>query len=511
MSSEQERHGPDGPLNDLTGKAIVNDGPNEREDGIEPEAEPTSEADHEQSAESDIEQSSGHSTERDTEPADAEQADTEPASAEAACAEVVCAEPESAEAATAKPEAVEPGTAEPESAELESAAAETAEPVVAETADADAEPADVQPADPGPAPAEFHDFGTDELALRRMLRGAVEELEPSQHALDHLRKAVPARRARRRQAVVGMAAAALFVGMAVPAFVHVANTGSASDARPSIAGHGQDTHGGTGWQKGNEGGKREADRPSDKSTSKTDKEKKKDRAKNPGKGSSDTGSGTGAGTGTGGQAPGSAAASLPTCGAAQLGTEVAAANPADAEGKVYGVFRIANISGTACTMAGGGMVSVQASGAADPARINVVDHTSGDAASGLPDPSLETTGLLLEPGRAYEVRFAWVPTETCPTTGTPPDPSPSPEDPGTGPVTTSGGTGSGESSGSTGTGGEGGTEQTGTQPQLGTEDGGTADGSVTVSHTTAAGAPTAVAVVPNACAGTVYRTGVLAG
>jgi hypothetical protein len=32
-----------------------------------------------------------------------------------------------------------------------------------------------------------------------------------------------------------------------------------------------------------------------------------------------------------------------------------------------------------------------------------------------------------------------------------------------------------------------------------------------VSHTAQAGSPTVSATVPNACAGTVYRTGVLAG
>ncbi|MFD5100501.1 ICP22 family protein [Streptomyces albidochromogenes] len=462
MSGKQERHGPDGPLNDLTGKAIVNDGPNKRENHDEPEAEPAVEPDtepaDEQSAEPDTERSDAPADEHGAEP-DTERSD------EAVGPEAAGSAPDSA------------------------------------TSEAPPKP------DPG-IDADLDDFGTDELALRRMLRGAVEELEPSHNALDHLRKAVPARRARRRQAVVGMAAAALFVGMAVPAFVHVANTADSSDARPSIAGHGQDTHGGTGWQKGNEGGKKEAREPSDKSTSKSDEEKKKDKKKNPRKGSSGTGTGAGTGTGGGdaGEAPGSVSASVPTCGASQLATGAAYANAPDAEGKVYGKFQISNASQMACTIAGSGSVGVQAMGAADPARINVVDHTSGDAAYGLPDPSLETTGLLLEPGMMYEVQFAWVPTETCPTTGTPPDPTPTP-DPGPGP--SGGGTGSGDGSSGAGTGGGGDTEQTGTEPQLGSEDGGTADGSVVVSHTPAAGGPTPVATIPNACAGTVYRTGVL--
>ncbi|NDZ85940.1 hypothetical protein G3I23_10240 [Streptomyces sp. SID10115] len=45
--------------------------------------------------------------------------------------------------------------------------------------------------------------------------------------------------------------------------------------------------------------------------------------------------------------------------------------------------------------------------------------------------------------------------------------------------------------------------------QLGRADGGVADGSVVVSLTAEAGAPSAGATITNACAGTVYRTGVL--
>ena len=67
-------------------------------------------------------------------------------------------------------------------------------------------------------------LGSDELALRRLLHQAVQEIEPVDGTLEHLRRAVPARRARKRQAVVGMAAAALFIGTAVPALVHVSNS-----------------------------------------------------------------------------------------------------------------------------------------------------------------------------------------------------------------------------------------------------------------------------------------------
>lgn len=410
MSSKQERHGPDGPLNDLTGKAIVNDGRN-----------------------------AGHA-EQD--------------------------------------EHAELGKGDDLSIDLD---------------------LDI---DDG--------LGSDELALRRLLRGAVEELEPSQHALEHLRKAVPARRARRRQAIVGMAAAALFVGTAVPAFLHVANSGGAGDDRPSIAGHGQETHGGTGWEKGTKDSEKVKEKPSGKSDSKADKEKQKDKdkANGPRKGSSSTGTDRGSGGGAADTA-GGVATSVPMCGASQLAVASAGAAAPDAEGKVYGTFRVSNISEMACVVAGGGEVNFQTAGAADQTRISVVDHTSGDAATGLPDPSQETTGLQLEPDMAYEVKFAWVPTETCPTTGTPPDPTPPPEDPD--PGTTGGSTGEGDGGGAGGgSGGEGEQEPTGTEPQLGTEDGGTADGSVTVIYAAEAGAQSTSATISNACAGTIYRTGVLA-
>ena len=55
----------------------------------------------------------------------------------------------------------------------------------------------------------------DEVALCRLLRGAVQDLEPADGTLDHLHRAVPARRARRRQGVVGAAAAALLIGTAI--------------------------------------------------------------------------------------------------------------------------------------------------------------------------------------------------------------------------------------------------------------------------------------------------------
>ncbi|MDG4858560.1 hypothetical protein P8605_10415, partial [Streptomyces sp. T-3] len=185
---------------------------------------------------------------------------------------------------------------------------------------------------------------------------------------------------------------------------------------------------------------------------------------------------------------GTEAPAATACGAGQLNNAVASAGAPDADGKVYGSFRISNTSSTDCTVTGPGSVVFSAQGAAEASKITVTDHTTGDPATSLPAPSSEPTTLVLQPGMAYEVRFAWVPSESCPSTGNPtPDPTPS---------------GGGDNAGS-------GSDGEGVSTQLGGEEG-TADGSVSVTHTAEAGAPSAGTTISNACAGTIYRTGVLA-
>ncbi|MFI9151079.1 hypothetical protein [Streptomyces sp. NPDC053367] len=359
-------------------------------------------------------------------------------------------------------------------------------------------------------------LGSDELALRRLLHEAVEDVEPRDGTLDHLRRAVPARRARKRQAAVGMAAAALFLGTAIPALVHV--TGSTGpNADPSIAGHGSAAQGGTSEGKGENGGRSEG-----------------------GTGGGGTGGGdhggaepedhdTGdtKGTGSGGTTDPSGGASAvdDACTAEQLSVSGSFGAP-DSMGAVYGSFRVTNVSAEGCTVVGSGEVTPYPLGTTDPARIGLARHVAGDAALSLPDPSLERHEVVLVPGAAYEVKFAWVPSETCPTDG------------GTGTGGT--GTGGGDSGGTTGGGGDTGTTtgggetggatptptptpsdgttgtsdgtetggDTGMTTQLVTEDG-SADGGVNVTYTTELGAPsTSVSVLP-ACAGTVYRTGMI--
>lgn len=330
---------------------------------------------------------------------------------------------------------------------------------------------------------------SDELALRRMLHDVVQEMEPRDGALDHLRRAVPVRRARKRQAAVGMAAAALFLGTAVPAVLHVSNAGG-SDANPSIAGQASQAQGGVDQGKNPDGGSSGKVGDSSGGTG----EQGKNGATDSGQGKESAGGAASSGTGPASSAP----ATAPPCTPDQLEGGAPAVDGPDAAGIVYGAFRVQNSSAAGCSVRGAVALSFDVQGAADAARITVVEHASGDAAAGLPDPSLYVPQLTLAPGSAYEVKFAWAPSDTCPTTGGSggdsggtASPSPTPSDP---PAGTTGETTSG------------------TAAQLFTEDGtaGTAEGSVVVSYTTGAGAPTLKATVPNACAGTIYRTGVLA-
>ncbi|MGW8062348.1 hypothetical protein ACVV2G_08735 [Streptomyces ziwulingensis] len=349
------------------------------------------------------------------------------------------------------------------------------------------------PADQGPDTRGPDGLGSEELALRRMLHHAVQDVAPSDGTLEHLRRAVPARRARKRQAVVGVAAAVLFVGTAIPALVHVSSaTGPGAD--PSVAGHASQTQGGASRGKDPAGGQSGVAG----SAGTAEDQERADPEKTP----QDTESGAATGSAPGAGPSASSAVEIPACTAKQLGPAVASSAAPDSTGVVYGSFRVTNLSSHGCTVTGPGSVVATPQGAADATRIGTARHAAGDAAAGLPDPSLETASLALSPGSAYEVQFAWVPSETCPTTpggttgagtGGGPSPTPSPtEDTAAtgGPSTVDG--------------------DTGTTTQSVTAEG-PADGSVSVTYTPEGGSGSATATVSDACAGTVYWTGVLAG
>ncbi|MET9362270.1 hypothetical protein ABZX93_15295 [Streptomyces sp. NPDC006632] len=339
-----------------------------------------------------------------------------------------------------------------------------------------------------PAPGATDAAG--EQALRRLLHGAVDELTPSEGALEHLRAAVPVRRARKRQAVVGSVAAALLVATAVPAFLHVADTASSTDEQPAVAGHGQQTYGTSGGISGTPDGVPRGGPSTGASTPAGGTPDAKGATKPPSTGATgDTGGAVD------GPRSGTAQANSPVCEAAELKVKSARVGRPDSTGKVYGAFRVVNASDKQCAIGGVGTFDVHAQGAADPAKITVVEHAAGDPAPGLPDPSQDADHLVLKPAAAYEVRFAWVPSDTCPKATPTPDPSPSGN-----PASTSGIT----SPTTTGGGGQ--------SPQLAADGGppaSTEDGTVAVTHVAEPGAPTAEAKIPNACAGTIYKTGVL--
>jgi hypothetical protein len=343
----------------------------------------------------------------------------------------------------------------------------------------------------GPDDQSLDGLDSDELALRRMMQQAVGGIEPTDAVLAHLRRAVPARRARKRHAAIGAAAALLFVGTAIPALLVSNVTGSEAD--PSIAGHGSQT----------EGGKKSGDSPDGgESTAGGSSGTVKDKpSSSPSGGATDPDKGSGGGSTTGGDGTMDTPVTAATCDATQLGSATASVGDPDTSGTVYGTFRIVNVSAAACTVGGSGSVSTFASGAADQSKVGTAEHVAGDAAGGLPDPSLWASGPVLEPGAAYMVQFAWVPSETCPTNGGTTDGG-STGDPSASPTPTP--------SESTDTGTTTTTGSDGTTTQLVTEDGTVADGSVAVSYTAEAGSPTVSATVSNACAGTVYKTGVMA-
>ncbi|MFD5310726.1 hypothetical protein [Streptomyces ardesiacus] len=349
----------------------------------------------------------------------------------------------------------------------------------------------------GPAEQDPHAGGpdgpaTDEAAaLRAMMRRAVGEIEPSEGTLEHLRRAVPARRARRRQAAVGAAAAVLFLGTAVPALVHVSrSTGAGAD--PSVAGNASQAQGGASQGKDPAGGQSGV-------AGSGNAPEGKDKA-----GPKETPGGEKSGAATGSSPTdvpsASSPADVPACAPGSLDPAVAGSAAPDSTGVVYGSFRVTNVSSGACTVTGPGSVVTASLGAADAGRVGTARHAAGDAAAGLPDPSLEAPSLTLAAGAAYEVRFAWVPSETCPTTGGPtgggtggPTPAPSPTD----------------DTAASGGGAAGGGGEAGPAPQLVTADG-PAEGSVSVTYTPEGGSGSATATVSNACTGTVYWTGLLA-
>ncbi|MET7639539.1 hypothetical protein [Streptomyces sp. NPDC005438] len=308
------------------------------------------------------------------------------------------------------------------------------------------------------------DTAPSELDLRRMFQDSVRGLEPSPEALTQIRRAVPARRARKRQALVGAAAAVLLCGTAVPALVHAGVMNGGSDDRPANAAPSDPSHREDDDQTG------KGDHDSSPPPKHSDSGGKGDGGRD-----GDTGgkpSPTQGGNAGTGDSNGTYGAKAPSCGREQLGQGTGQSGVPDGNGRVYGTFRVVNVSSESCTVDGTGQVGASPIGQADASRIRVSDSSE---AAGLPRSS---STLTLRPGQSYVVKFAWVPDEGgCPTS------TPDPGDTGA----DNGGTGQPESQDDSG-------------------------GSISVTHIPAAGDPAAAStVVNNACAGVVYRTGMSLG
>ncbi|MGW6572850.1 hypothetical protein ACWGAN_11845 [Streptomyces sp. NPDC054945] len=345
-----------------------------------------------------------------------------------------------------------------------------------------------------------------EEELRVLLRGAVEGLQPSANALERLRDAVPARRTRnRRAALVGAAAAVLLAGTTIPTALHLSAADGAATDHPAMAGHGSATD------------DRRAASPSDPHQNGFGSQPRSTHSfgemLSSGGGTGQpsataappvggltagpSGAGTSAGpAGSGSSVVGSgplppvAAPGVPGCGADQLGV-VGSARAPETDGKVYGSFRVTNISAQGCAVSGQDTVTAApapGAGTGAASAVAVVGHTAGDPASGLlPDPAAAAPALVLPPNTAYEVRFAWVPSGEGCSQANPDAGAKAPQ---------------GDTAGATGGTGSG----TGTEPQAGATP---APAGVAVSHTPQSGAATTRTTIPEACGGTVYRTGAI--
>ncbi|MEE1941483.1 hypothetical protein V1L54_19070 [Streptomyces sp. TRM 70361] len=367
----------------------------------------------------------------------------------------------------------------------------------------------------------------DERSLRLLLRDVVQDVEPSPDALDRIHRAVPARRARRRQLAVGAVAATLVAGFAVPVLTQSGVVSRVLDGTSTSAADGTRQDGGSATgEHGGDSARVEADgslRDGEEAAGAPGRDDHSADGRPAEPGTDDT------------LAPVS-----PVCLRSQLDDGGTGAEPAGAGGQVYGVFRITNVSDSSCRVTGPDTVSATVLGGTGDGDVTVVHHTGGSRATGLPDPGSAPESIILAPGRSYEVRFAWVPDEGG-APGCPPSSGPSPTPSGGSGSGSSGGSGSGGTDGTGGgTGGTGGETGDGTgtstgsgdgveggdalpeespdgtgtnaaAPQLGYDtggpDGGTASPRVLLRYVPAAGEPRIGRVeIANACAGTVYRT-----
>ncbi|UGY92373.1 hypothetical protein [Streptomyces gobiensis] len=396
------------------------------------------------------------------------------------------------------------------------------------------EPENARPENAGPAHTDpAHTASADE-ALRRLMRDVVSDIEPAPDSLEHIRRAVPARRARRRQALIGVATAVLLVGVTVPTLMHTGVVpGPLGDDRRANTANGQQAQENGGGDQGNAGiGDPMGKDP--RTGASPDGRRQGEASTAPSQGSAES--------------PGAnddLAVTSPRCERDQLGQATVQVDDPDDRGHIYGSFRFVNVYADPCRIKGTDELTATARGEADATAIQILDHTEGGKAERLPSPGEARDDLILRPGEAYQVRFAWLPDKNRGPGGCRPDPSPDP-----GPSDEPDGSGDGSDGGNGSDGGDGGdggggdepdgtgvsgseaeNETQGTTAQSSEESGsgmstladtGTGSGgddgdsgdsagtAVVLRYTPAAGEPRAPrAFLNGVCAGTIYRTGAL--
>ncbi|MCX4748049.1 hypothetical protein OG455_21455 [Kitasatospora sp. NBC_01287] len=257
-----------------------------------------------------------------------------------------------------------------------------------------------------------------EQALRAMLHRSVAGLQPDPEALPRIRRAIPARRARHRQAWTGAVLIAVVSAAAVPTLggldAFQLSDGSATapsaaapataSSRPSATAH--------------PGGERSVvplplpdtgtAAPSGGPSSTPSPTASAGSADPP---SPDRGSTPAAPAG-----PASSTASVPPgCARADLGGGQATVGAPDGAGWVYGAFTVANVSGRPCLLTDPGTVTATVVGGSGTVRV--LAHAAGDPATGLPDPAGAAGQLLLSTGGGYRLPFAFLPDAPCPAGG----------------------------------------------------------------------------------------------
>lgn len=247
-----------------------------------------------------------------------------------------------------------------------------------------------------------HDAGgtPEEQALRELLQRAVAGLQPAPDALPRIRRAVPARRARHRQAWTCAALVAAVLAVALPT-LHGLPGLQLSDG--SAAGAARASDGGPAGAA--TGSRRPAPLPSRGGDQEADPDATAVFSTVPSGGPASASAVAGAPSGPGGAAP--------LCARADLGPGSARVESPDPAGRIYGFLTVTNVSGHPCLLTDPGAVTV--SGGAGP--VAVVDHRLGDPADGLPDPATVPDRLLLTAAGGYRLAFAWVPDTLCPAGG----------------------------------------------------------------------------------------------